>query len=123
LTHKTPFRILNSRKSNFLSIINPDAMEAAAYEHFFGGGAKPLITSLKGATGENFASGGIRAVALALSLRERIVPPVVGLRTPRSPAVRHRVLREPTREPGAPERDLLRRDIRLPGVRGKSITP
>ena len=82
LTHKTPFHILNPRKSNFLSI-NPDAMEEAAYEHFFGGGAKPLITSLKGATGKNFASGGIRAAALALSLREGIVPPVVGLKEPR----------------------------------------
>ena len=61
---------------------NPDAMEAAAYERLFGNGAKPLITSLKGATGEIFASGGIRAAALALSLREGIVPPVVGLTEP-----------------------------------------
>jgi 3-oxoacyl-[acyl-carrier-protein] synthase II len=63
---------------------DPDAMEAAAYERLFGGGAKPLITSLKGATGEIFASGGIRAAALALSLREGIVPPVVGLKDPLS---------------------------------------
>ncbi len=62
---------------------NPDALEAAAYERLFGGaGAKLLITSLKGATGEIFASGGIRAAALALSLREGIVPPVVGLKDP-----------------------------------------
>ena len=61
----------------------PDAMEAAAYERLFGGGgAGPLITALKGATGEIFASGGIRAAALALSLREGIVPPVVGLTEP-----------------------------------------
>jgi 3-oxoacyl-[acyl-carrier-protein] synthase II len=64
---------------------DPDAMEAAAYEQFFGGGAKPLITALKGATGENFASGGIRAAALALSLRAGIVPPIVGLAEPLAP--------------------------------------
>ena len=64
----------------------PDAMEAAAYERLFGGGdARPLITALKGATGEIFASGGIRAAALALSLREGIVPPVVGLAEPLAP--------------------------------------
>jgi 3-oxoacyl-[acyl-carrier-protein] synthase II len=61
----------------------PDALEAAAYERLFGeAGTKPLITSLKGATGEIFASGGIRAAVLALSLREGIVPPVVGLKDP-----------------------------------------
>jgi 3-oxoacyl-[acyl-carrier-protein] synthase II len=61
----------------------PDALEAAAYERVFGGGdAKPLITSLKGVTGEIFASGGIRAAALALSVREDVVPPLVGLTTP-----------------------------------------
>ncbi|MFH2075741.1 MAG: beta-ketoacyl-[acyl-carrier-protein] synthase family protein [Pseudomonadota bacterium] len=60
-----------------------DALEAAAYEELFGRAcAKPLITSLKGATGEIFASGGIRAAALALSLREGTVPPVVGLKDP-----------------------------------------
>ena len=61
-----------------------DALEAAAYERVFGGGGdmKPLITSLKGATGEIFSSGGIRAAALALSVREGVVPPTVGLTTP-----------------------------------------
>ncbi len=63
---------------------DPDAMEAAAYVRLFGG-AQPLITALKGATGENFASGGIRATALALSLREGIVPPIVGLAEPLVP--------------------------------------
>ena len=61
---------------------NPDALEAAAYGRIFGNGSKSLITSIKGATGEIFASGGIRAGALALSLREGIVPPTVGLSTP-----------------------------------------
>jgi 3-oxoacyl-[acyl-carrier-protein] synthase II len=65
---------------------NPDALEAAAYGRIFGGGSsKPLITSIKGATGEIFASGGIRAAALALSLREGIIPPTMGLRTPLCP--------------------------------------
>ncbi len=63
-----------------------DAMEAAAYAELFGGrGAGTLITSLKGAIGETFASGGIRAAALALSLREGLVPPVVGLDEPLAP--------------------------------------
>jgi 3-oxoacyl-[acyl-carrier-protein] synthase II len=64
----------------------PDAMEAAAYERLFAGGdIKPLITSLKGATGEIFASGGIRAAALALSVREGVIPPTAGLRHPLAP--------------------------------------
>ena len=58
----------------------PDGLEAAAYERLFGaGGARPLVTSLKGATGEIFASGGIRAAALAMTIREGIVPPTPGL--------------------------------------------
>jgi 3-oxoacyl-[acyl-carrier-protein] synthase II len=62
---------------------NPDALEAEACEKVFGiGSTKPLITSIKGAMGEIFASGGIRAAALALSLREGIIPPTVGLTTP-----------------------------------------
>ncbi len=60
-----------------------DALEAAAYGRIFGEGrCQPLITSLKGATGEIFASGGIRAAALALSVREGVVPPTVGLKRP-----------------------------------------
>ncbi len=47
-----------------------------------GGDLNPLITSLKGATGEIFASGGIGAAALALSVREGVVPPTVGLKRP-----------------------------------------
>jgi 3-oxoacyl-[acyl-carrier-protein] synthase II len=59
-----------------------DVLEAAAYERLFGGSANFLITSLKGATGEIFAGGGIRAAALALSLCEGICAPVVGLENP-----------------------------------------
>lgn len=63
----------------------PDALEAEAYERLLGGhDAGPLITSLKGATGEIFAGGGIRAAALALSIREGTVPPAVGLAAPMS---------------------------------------
>jgi 3-oxoacyl-[acyl-carrier-protein] synthase II len=63
--------------------LEPDALEAAAYERVFGEGrCRPLITSLKGATGEIFASGGIRAAALALSVREGVVPPTAGLKSP-----------------------------------------
>jgi 3-oxoacyl-[acyl-carrier-protein] synthase II len=61
---------------------DPDAAEAAAYKHLFGGSDNLLITSIKGATGENFASGGIRAGALALSLRQGLIPSVVGLNEP-----------------------------------------
>ncbi len=62
-----------------------DGLEAAAYERLFGSAcAGASITSLKGATGEVFASGGVRAAALALSLRDGIVPPVVGLKKPLS---------------------------------------
>jgi len=57
-----------------------DAIEAEAYEEIFAGvGKKPFITSIKGATGESFSGGGIRACALALSLGKNILPPVVGL--------------------------------------------
>jgi 3-oxoacyl-[acyl-carrier-protein] synthase II len=61
-----------------------DAVEAEAYAEIFAGSEKkPLITSLKGATGESFSGGGIRACALALSMEKNILPPaVVGLTNP-----------------------------------------
>jgi 3-oxoacyl-(acyl-carrier-protein) synthase len=60
-----------------------DAVEAEAYAQVFSGLKKqPLITSLKGALGESFSSGGIRACALALSMGKNIVPPTVGLVKP-----------------------------------------
>lgn len=63
-----------------------DAVEAEAYEEIFAGvGKKPFITSIKGATGESFSGGGIRACALALSLEKNILPPVVGLTNPLLP--------------------------------------
>lgn len=63
-----------------------DAVEAEAYaEIFAGSGKKPLITSLKGAIGESFSGGGIRACALALSMEKNMLPPVVGLVKPLRP--------------------------------------
>lgn len=59
-----------------------DAMEAEAYAKIFAGLEKPLITALKGATGESFSGGGIMACALALSMEENMLPPVVGLTNP-----------------------------------------
>jgi 3-oxoacyl-[acyl-carrier-protein] synthase II len=57
-----------------------DAIEAEAYEEMFADvGKKPFITSIKGATGESFSGGGIRACALALSMEKNILPSTVGL--------------------------------------------
>jgi 3-oxoacyl-[acyl-carrier-protein] synthase II len=62
---------------------NPDGIEADACLHLFGSEtAIPLVSSIKGTLGESFSSGGIRAAALALSLREGMVPPTLGLVEP-----------------------------------------
>ena len=63
-----------------------DAMEAAAYVDLFAGAKEsPWITSLKGAVGESFSGGGIRACALALSIEQGALPPTVGLSDPSRP--------------------------------------
>jgi 3-oxoacyl-[acyl-carrier-protein] synthase II len=63
-----------------------DAIEAQAYDEIFAGSEKkPLITSLKGAIGESFSGGGIRACALALSMGKNMLSPVVGLVNPLRP--------------------------------------
>jgi 3-oxoacyl-[acyl-carrier-protein] synthase II len=63
-----------------------DSLEAQAYAEIFADSEnRPLITSLKGAIGESFSGGGIRACALALSLEKNILPPVVGLVNPLRP--------------------------------------
>ncbi len=72
-----------------------DATEAHAYEEIFADvETKPFITALKGATGESFSGGGIRACALALSMEKSILPPTLGLTHPLSPlsfvTARHR---------------------------------
>lgn len=60
-----------------------DRMEAEAYAAVFAGNEKqPWITSLKGALGESFSGGGIRACALALSLANGSLPPIVSLANP-----------------------------------------
>jgi len=60
-----------------------DALEADALARVFAPDRqRPLITSLKGALGESFASGGMRAAAMALALKEGRLPPTVGLETP-----------------------------------------
>ena len=63
-----------------------DAVEAEAYAEIFDSSEKkPLITTLKGATGESFSGGGIRACALSVSIKKNILPPVVGLANPLRP--------------------------------------
>ncbi len=63
-----------------------DRVEAAAYNELFtSSGARPLVTSIKGAVGESFSGGGIRACALALSVEKGCLPPTVGLDLPLAP--------------------------------------
>jgi 3-oxoacyl-[acyl-carrier-protein] synthase II len=63
-----------------------DPLEAAALERIFPGpSARPRISALKGALGEGFSSGGMRAAAMALSIRQRTLPPTLGLRAPITP--------------------------------------
>lgn len=62
---------------------NPDKIETDAFLQLFGSTqTAPAISSIKGALGESFSSGGTRAVALALSIREGKVPPILGLSGP-----------------------------------------
>ncbi|MEE9913377.1 MAG: beta-ketoacyl-[acyl-carrier-protein] synthase family protein [Deltaproteobacteria bacterium] len=63
-----------------------DETEARAYDELFDScGSRPLITSIKGAIGESFSGGGIRACALALSMEKGWLPPTVGLERPLGP--------------------------------------
>jgi len=63
-----------------------DAMEADAYEALFASCAgRPWVTSIKGALGESFSGGGIRACALALSVEKGCLPATVGLERPAAP--------------------------------------
>ncbi len=61
---------------------NPDRIEAEACSRFFASPAGPFMASVKGAAGESFSSGGIRAAALALSIRNGMVPPTLGVADP-----------------------------------------
>jgi len=63
-----------------------DAAEAQAYQEIFiNEKKKPVVTSIKGALGESFSGGGMRACALALSIKEKFLPPTVGLINPLLP--------------------------------------
>lgn len=59
-----------------------NAVEAEAYAEIFDETKRPCITSIKGATGESFSSGGIRACAAALSMADQSLPPTTGLAKP-----------------------------------------
>jgi len=60
-----------------------DQVEASAYDEVFAScEQKPLVTSIKGAIGESFSGGGIRACALALSVEKGCLPQTVGLSRP-----------------------------------------
>ena len=63
-----------------------DALEAEALAVVFGSTAdRPHISALKGAVGESFSSGGIRAAAMAVSIKAGSIPPTVGLKNPIRP--------------------------------------
>jgi 3-oxoacyl-[acyl-carrier-protein] synthase II len=61
----------------------PDRIEAEALAAVFStAGHQPRVSSIKGSLGEGFSSGGIRAAAMALSIRNRIIAPTLGLSRP-----------------------------------------
>ena len=63
-----------------------DILEAEALSSVFATeGKRPFISSIKGAVGESFSSGGIRAAAMAISIKEKIIPPTLGLKNPIKP--------------------------------------
>ncbi|BBO75883.1 3-oxoacyl-[acyl-carrier-protein] synthase 2 [Desulfosarcina widdelii] len=65
--------------------VRSDRLEALALERCFTGTRQPVVTSIKGALGENFASGGIRTAAMALGIHSGKVPPTLGLTEPITP--------------------------------------
>ena len=63
-----------------------DILEAEALSSIFTTeGKTPFISSIKGAVGESFSSGGIRAAAMAISIKEKVIPPTLGLKSPIKP--------------------------------------
>lgn len=58
-----------------------DRVEATALAQVFAG-HRPYIVALKGALGEGFSSGAIRAAAMALALSQQRLAPILGLTTP-----------------------------------------
>ena len=60
-----------------------DATERAAYRDLFSADGRPLVFATKGNLGHSLgATGAIEAIALVLALRNRQVPPIVGLEQP-----------------------------------------
>ncbi|GIF09055.1 beta-ketoacyl-[acyl-carrier-protein] synthase family protein [Actinoplanes siamensis] len=71
-----------------------DVAEAAAIRRVLGP-SRPPVTSVKGVTGHSFGAGGaVEAVAVALTMRERLIPPTAGL-TNQDPAIDLDIPREP----------------------------
>jgi 3-oxoacyl-[acyl-carrier-protein] synthase II len=60
-----------------------DLLEAKSIQEvFYDTGNKPLISSIKGALGESYSSGGIRAATSVISLKDGIIPPTLNLDDP-----------------------------------------
>ena len=60
-----------------------DHLEAKSIQEvFYDTGNKPLISSIKGALGESYSSGGIRAATSVISLKDGIIPPTLNLDDP-----------------------------------------
>jgi 3-oxoacyl-[acyl-carrier-protein] synthase II len=59
-----------------------DDVESRSLARLFPGGAGPTVFATKGALGHSLgATGTVEAIAVLLALRDRVVPPVAGLRT------------------------------------------
>jgi 3-oxoacyl-[acyl-carrier-protein] synthase II len=76
-----------------------DAIEAHALTGLFGG-ARTIVTSIKGALGEFGASGGAACVAALLCGRIGRVPPIAGLECPDPAAISLRLARTAVDAPG-----------------------
>ena len=80
--------------------VSLDRLEADALSGLFGELENPpWIGSIKGAVGESFSSGGIRAAAMALAFKEGILPPTLGLKDPLAPlpfVLKRRTVHSPT---------------------------
>ena len=61
-----------------------DILEAEALSSVFTR-KRPFVSSIKGAVGESFSSGGIRAVSMAISIKEKVIPLTLGLKNPIKP--------------------------------------
>ena len=63
-----------------------DILEAKALSNVFTTKEKrPFVSSIKGAVGESFSSGGIRAASMAISIKEKVIPLTLGLKKPIKP--------------------------------------